>query len=353
MLFFYNSINVEAEAKQELKRHRRNLRYNTDPLALTDTAYVNKLITVLLTLSSDCRYLRWQLHYRFVNNFRISKSIFMDLLDGIDSSVDTRRAHGISKKEKLTACIIFFASGRYQHGVGKDFHVAMAPTTFSKVLRRTLRPLHSLVGDWINLRMTQSERQEAKEYFFLKSGIENVVMCVDGTHVKIKKPQERPLTFLNRKSFYSINTLIVCDHKTRIRAVDARFAGSHHYAHIWRVSIVRKYFQRLHRSGQRDKILGDAGYPSEPWLVRPHRDPDEGSAEAEFNKKYSSGRMIVEQTIGVWKSRFRCLAGTDRALNYDPKRSGLIINTCCALHNICIENNIEWQQTFTDLLEDI
>uniref|UniRef100_A0A182S0B7 DDE Tnp4 domain-containing protein n=1 Tax=Anopheles funestus TaxID=62324 RepID=A0A182S0B7_ANOFN len=152
--------------------------------------------------------------------------------------------------------------------------------------------------------MNEQERQEAKEYFLLKSGIEDVIMCVDGTHVQIKKPKDRPRLYLNRKSFYSINTMIVCDHKNRIRAVDARFAGSHHDAHIWRVSNVRMYFNDIHRNGQNHKLLGDAGYPSEPWLVMPFRDPEEGSAESEFNKKHSSGRIIVEQTIGILKSRF-------------------------------------------------
>lgn len=99
--------------------------------------------------------------------------------------------------------------------------------------------------------------------------------------------------------------------------------------------------------------LGDAGYPSEPWLIRPHRDPDHDSSEANFNTRHTSGRIIVEQTIGMYKSRFRCLLGAERCLNYDPEKSGLIINTCAALHNTCIEHNIEWQQQFTDMLNEL
>ncbi|XP_049294482.1 putative nuclease HARBI1 [Anopheles funestus] len=253
-----------------------------------------------------CLYTLMVIILQVVENFRISKSIFMDLLDGLDSSVESLRAHGISKKEKLAACLTFFAFGRYQHGVGKDFHIAMAQTTFSKVLRGTLKPFHTLNADWICLSMTQEDRAAAKNYFNSKTGIQDVVMCVDGTHIKIKKPVIRPLLYLNKKSFYSINVMIVCDHKLRIRVVDARFPGSHHDAHIWRVSSVRNYFANLHNVEQNDKLLGDAGYPSEPWLVRPHRDPEEGTVESEFNIKHSSGRIIVEQAIGVLKSRFRC-----------------------------------------------
>ena len=104
---------------------------------------------------------------------------------------------------------IFFATGSYQRGVGKDFHIAIAQKTFSKVLQQTLVPLHNLIRDWIKLAMSEEERQEAKDFFFEKSGFENIVMCVDGTHIKIKKPRNRPLQYLNRKNVYSINALIV------------------------------------------------------------------------------------------------------------------------------------------------
>ncbi|XP_061519805.1 putative nuclease HARBI1, partial [Anopheles gambiae] len=243
--------------------------------------------------------------FSFIQNFRVSKAIFLYLFDGLHAQLNSQRCYGLDTKEQIAACLIFFATGSYQRGVGKDFHIAIAQKTFSKVLQQTLVPLHNLIRDWIKLAMSEEERQEAKDFFFEKSGFENIVMCVDGTHIKIKKPRNRPLQYLNRKNVYSINALIVCDHKYRIRAIDARFAGSNHDAHIWRVSPVRAYFEHLHRSGQNERLFGDAGYPSEPWIVRPHRDPDEGSVEAQENSKISSGRMTVEQSIGILKSRFR------------------------------------------------
>ncbi|XP_049294156.1 uncharacterized protein LOC125769466 [Anopheles funestus] len=97
-------------------------------------------------------------------------------------------------------------------------------------------------------------------------------------------------------------------------------------------------------------VTGDAGYPSEPWLIRPHRNPGRGSEEASFNTLLSSGRIIVEMTIAILKSRFRCLNGGDGCLNYTPKKCAAIINVCRALHNVCIEHNIEGQQVFDDIM---
>lgn len=86
----------------------------------------------------------------------------------------------------------------------------------------------------------------------------------------------------------------------------------------------------------RISFTGDAGYPSEPWLVTPFRAADEGSGESEFNRRHALGRGIIERTIGVLKNRFRCMLGA-RQLHYDPTKSAQIVNVCCALHNICLE----------------
>lgn len=80
-------------------------------------------------------------------------------------------------------------------------------------------------------------------------------------------------------------------------------------------------------------LTADSAYPRKHWLVTPTQDPD-------FNTKHVQGRGILERTIGVLKNRYRCLLGA-RQLHYDPEKCGVIINVCCALHNMCIANNLQ------------
>lgn len=89
-------------------------------------------------------------------------------------------------------------------------------------------------------------------------------------------------------------------------------------------------------------ILGDAGYPLEPWLITPYRCPQPSSIEQFFNDTQSKCRNVVERTIGVLKNRWRCLLAA-RQLHYGPKKTVQIINVCSALHNICISFNSDFE----------
>lgn len=120
------------------------------------------------------------------------------------------KSGGLSPMLKLAICLKFLAEGSYQQGVGKDFHFNVAQPTVSKVLKQVLNSLETrLCAKWIKFHMTNEEKSAAKQYFFGKSNIPGITMCLDGTHVKILRPGNMPHRFFNRKQFYSLNVLIV------------------------------------------------------------------------------------------------------------------------------------------------
>lgn len=94
-------------------------------------------------------------------------------------------------------------------------------------------------------------------------------------------------------------------------------------------------------------ILGDSGYPLEPWLLTPFRSTSEGSREANFNTIHSKTRNIIEHTIGILKSRFRCINGA-RELHYSPKKASQIFNVCATLHNICLHFRVAFDDPLVE-----
>ncbi|XP_017482190.1 PREDICTED: putative nuclease HARBI1 [Rhagoletis zephyria] len=103
--------------------------------------------------------------------------------------------------------------------------------------------------------------------------------------------------------------MIICDYQMMTKAVDARRPGSCHDSLIWRVSKSHTYFSQSYENGERgDRLLGDADYPLQPYLLTPYRDPQPGTVQYRFNQRHASARNIIERTIGILKSRFKCLA---------------------------------------------
>ncbi|XP_036342226.1 putative nuclease HARBI1 [Rhagoletis pomonella] len=198
----------------------------------------------------------------------------------------------------------------------------------------------TICKNWVKFQMSEDEAMECKRSFFERTGFPGIIGCVDGTHIKIIGPcKSSQHLYYNRKGFFSINAMIICDHKMRIRYVDARHPGSGHDSLIWNTSRVRRFLQEKYEAGERNSwILGVAGYPLEPFLMTPYRSATEHSAESRYNSVHSKARNIVERVIGVLKSRFRCLLGA-RELHYDPQKINKIVNACAALHNICLHYN--------------
>lgn len=73
--------------------------------------------------------------------------------------------------------------------------------------------------------------------------------------------------------------------------------------------------------------------------MTPYSDPVPNSIEDNFNKLHMSARVVIENTFGRLKNRWRCLS-KDRTLHYRPEKCAKIITACCVLHNIAIKYNV-------------
>ncbi|XP_049271965.1 putative nuclease HARBI1 [Rhipicephalus sanguineus] len=179
---------------------------------------------------------------------------------------------------------------------------------------------------WVAFPETTDAKERTKAAFARLGRIPGVLGCVDGTLIAIRKPHglspADTANYMSRKGFYALNTMITCDADLWILDVNPCFPGSCHDSWVWRTSPLRRDLEAELRPGE--CLLGDSGYPLEPWLLTPVPGrPASGTPESDCNKAHTAMRNVVERCIGVLKSRFRCLQRY-RALLYNPDRAGAV-----------------------------
>lgn len=83
-------------------------------------------------------------------------------------------------------------------------------------------------------------------------------------------------------------------------AVNGRYGGAAHDSFVWKNSAEKEWLQKNYTAGKKLWLLGDSGYPLEPWLMTPYRLPMEGSPESKFNDVHSAARSVNERCIGKY-----------------------------------------------------
>ncbi|XP_069363515.1 putative nuclease HARBI1 [Maniola hyperantus] len=199
---------------------------------------------------------------------------------------------------------------------------------------------------WIQFPNSQEIRTLLARHYELFS-LPGVLGFVDGTHINIKKPTAHEEIYVNRKSQHSLNVQIACDSQLKILNILARYPGSSHDSFIWCNSALRSKMQDLNAHGVECWLLGDSGYPSEPWLLTPILNAADGSQEAIYTARHIKARNCVERCIGVLKGRFRCIL-KHRTLEYDPVKAGKIVNACAVLHNMCLSVHLPINDNMQD-----
>ncbi|KAI8118753.1 putative nuclease HARBI1 [Lucilia cuprina] len=161
---------------------------------------------------------------KFVRNFRLNKPSFQYVLRTISPKLCDR-----SRSTSVTTLRIL-AEGCYQRSAGNDFNVGLAQPTTSCVFNECVDAMYSeLCPKWVSFKMTEEEMLKIKEFFYRKTGFPGVIGCVDGTHIKILAPSlSERWKYYNRKGYYSLNAMVVCDHKLRIRYLSPHHPGSAH-----------------------------------------------------------------------------------------------------------------------------
>ncbi|KAJ3640453.1 hypothetical protein Zmor_003747 [Zophobas morio] len=252
-----------------------------------------------------------------------------------------RRPTGIPSHIKILATLHFYATGSYQLSAGQGYHFAISQSSMSRCINEVTNIVNQyLLHEWIVFPATENERNNFKREFYENFHFPRCLGAIDCTHVAIIAPPENypALPYYCRKGFYSINCQIIVSSNLKILGLNARFPGSTHDSAIWQASNIKTTLQNLYLRGDDSLLIGDSGYPLQPFLITPFENPEENSPESRYNYHFIRARNVIERLNGVLKSRFRCLL-KHRVLNYRPTVAGKIIYSCGVLHNIAQHYN--------------
>lgn len=233
--------------------------------------------------------------------FRLSKELAQQLIRQLSPHMpEGVRATRIPTHIRILAALRFFAHGSYQRAAGNEANIAIAQPSISRALSEVCLAFDAISDQWVKFPISQAEKQNKKEQFMAAFGFPGAIGCVDGTHIAIVPPSENEHIYFNRKRYHSKNVQIVCDSRLLITNVNANFGGASHDAFIWRNSRVRTHMEENYNQGDFNSwLLGDSGYPQEPWLMTPIRGVPPQTPEGRYTTALTRARNCVERCIGI------------------------------------------------------
>nr|CAI5836247.1 unnamed protein product [Callosobruchus analis] len=202
------------------------------------------------------------------------------------------------------------------------------------------------LSEKLQLNVTRAYPQESGWLMVDDVAMDRYLFYERGNHIAIiSPPRDHPIypagPYYNRKGYYSINVQLIVNAEGKILNVNARYPGSVHDSAVWQMSTINTFLGRNHlQENLYYHLIGDEGYPLTPWLLTQYAgNVTNNTPQGRYNSHLRRARNSVEKVNGILKGRFRCIL-KHRTLNYDPIKSGKIINTCVVLHNVARHFNV-------------
>ncbi|XP_046391535.1 putative nuclease HARBI1 [Ischnura elegans] len=229
--------------------------------------------------------------------------------------------------------LFWLACGTSYRVISTTFGIPL--TSVSSAVRKMLQVMVGMLRD--SIRLPHGDELNAIGRGFAARGGSRVfskcVGAIDGSHVRVFCPSGQNEQYINRKLFYSLQFQLLVDSSGKILDFFTGFPGSVHDARVLRHSSL--YVNAMYPP-QGYFIIGDGGYPCRVTpicLMTPFR-AAANPLELLFNTHLSKARIVVEQAIGVMKTRWRSIF--TKVIELKVEKAVKVIAACAALHNICV-----------------
>ena len=131
----------------------------------------------------------------------------------------------------------------------------------------------------LHLPKSVNDMQETVSEFEQKFGTIQAFGCIDGTHVRIKRPIENSQDYFCYKQYFSFNIQAICNAKGKFIDIDCRWPGSVHNAKVLANSTITRKFREGSLAGTLYEVLpgyeavpnyliADPAYPLTPFCMK-------------------------------------------------------------------------------------
>ena len=181
-----------------------------------------------------------------------------------------------------------------------------------------------------------------------RHGFARCLGAIDGSFVKILRPIaatfDTDREWNSYKKYYAIQMLVVAAPNRLIQWAHVGAPGSR--ADIWILKRSDLWRRVRNFIPEGFYLLGDSGFQLMVWLMIPFKKPAVVAAQGirkrmfnMFNAAQQSARVVVENTFGTLKGRWRIL---HHGIQADLEHCRSIVIACIVLHNICIVQDDLW-----------
>ena len=215
-----------------------------------------------------------------------------------------------------------------------DVSISRAHDIISKVLIKVC----DMAGEYITW-PTDAEKQVSSAVFQRTSSRPRIIGAIDGCHIRILRPRYHGIDYMNRKGYYSVLLQGICDDRGKFIDV---FVGPPGRVHDSRMLRESDFYGNWQGKMGTYRLLGDSAYISNAYsafILTPKRNNGALTpADVQANNEISRGRVIIENTFGRMKCRFRRVRELQ---NYNILTIVRIILAACILHNMCMVEECE------------
>ena len=186
--------------------------------------------------------------------------------------------------------------------------------------------------------------------------------CMRGYHIYKEvwrpPPAMNHTDYYNRKGFYSVILQGVVDANYLFEDIYVGWPGSVHDSRVFvNSSLYNKAINKEILQGNiiciNDTnvpvfLIGDAGYPLLPWLLKPFpHNTNLSSQQKTFNYCLSRARIVSENALGRLKARWR---RPSKQNDMDIRNVPNFVAACCILHNLCEVHGEDFDNDWMELV---